>query len=213
MIFGGASTRPPPTVVTAESLRSGPEKSVDRERPALERVASGDASGVSYLLDRYGALVWSIVRRQVGPEAAEDLVQEIFIEIWKSADRYDAERASEATFITTIARRRVIDYRRKQGRRPEIEDLGEVEETPLPDPELARIDLGDDARVALEALAQLKPDQRTVLRLAIVDGLTHTQIAEVTRMPLGTVKSHARRGLERVRALLGERRQPQGEGP
>jgi len=68
-------------------------------------------------------------------------------------------------------------------------------------------------RVAAEALQELKPDQRRVLRLAIVDGLTHTQIAQVTKMPLGTVKSHARRGLERVRTLLRERRGTEGGTP
>ena len=77
--------------------------------------------------------------------------------------------------------------------------------------ELARVDAGDDVRIACEALAELKPDQRRVLQLAIVEGLTHTQIAEGTRLPLGTVKSHARRGLERVRTLLAERSAAGGE--
>ncbi len=169
----------------------------------LERVAAGDQSAVADLLDQYGALVLSLARRQVGAMAAEDLVQEIFIQIWKHAERYDPERASEAVFITTIARRRLIDHQRKQGRRPrtvEIEDTAPVTEQGF-----EQVDLGDEARLAREALKQLSPDQQRVLQLSIVDSLTHPQIAEITRLPLGTVKSHARRGLERVRKLVAER--------
>lgn len=174
-----------------------------RQSTLLERVAQGDSAAVPLLIDAFGPLVWSIVRRQIEPDSAEDVVQEVFIQIWKSAERYDPERASEATFITTIARRRVVDHHRRVGRRPELEEY--VEEQPVADSGLEQVDIGDEARLAVEALAELKPDQRRVLQLAIVEGLTHTQISEVTRLPLGTVKSHARRGLERVRSLLDER--------
>lgn len=179
-----------------------PDPHSPRELTLLERVGSGDKSAVPLLLDKYGPLVWSIARRQVGAEAAEDVVQEVFIQIWKHADRYDPERASEATYITTIARRRLIDQRRKIGRQPSIEEL--QEDTGSADDSLERVDLGDDARIAALAMAQLKPEQQKVLKLSIVDGLSHTQIAELTHLPLGTVKSHARRGIERVRALLQE---------
>ena len=91
----------------------------------LERVGQGDASAVAELLDAHGALVWSIARKQLGATAAEDVVQEIFIELWKSAHRYDPSRSSEAVFIATIARRRIIDQRRKLGRSPEVAELME----------------------------------------------------------------------------------------
>ncbi len=180
-----------------------------REETLLERVGRGDKSAVPLLLDKYGPLVWSIARRQVGAEAAEDVVQEVFIQIWKNADRYDPERASEATYITTIARRRLIDQRRKLGRQPSVEEL--QEDAGTSDDSLERVDLGDDARIAALAMAQLKPEQQKVLKLSIVDGLSHTQIAELTHLPLGTVKSHARRGLERVRALLHEQQRSWSE--
>jgi RNA polymerase sigma factor (sigma-70 family) len=191
--------------VTSEPIQPEPH----REVTLLERVGRGDKSAVPLLLDKYGPLVWSIARRQVGAEAAEDVVQEVFIQIWKNADRYDPERASEATYITTIARRRLIDQRRKLGRQPSHEEL--QEDAGIPDDRLERVDLGDDARVAALAMAQLKPEQQKVLKLSIVDGLSHTQIAELTHLPLGTVKSHARRGLERVRALLQEQQRSWGE--
>lgn len=181
--------------MSAKGLRS-----VGRELTLLERVARGDAAAVPLLLDEYGPLVWSIARKQVGPDAAEDVVQEVFVQLWKSAHRYDRERASEATYVTTIARRHAIDHRRRIGGRPEVAEL--EEETPAEDRALEGVELIDEARVAAEVLAQLRPEQQEVLRLAIVEGLTHAQIAEVTRLPLGTVKSHARRGLERVRSML-----------
>jgi RNA polymerase sigma factor (sigma-70 family) len=185
------------------------EKPTNSKVTFLEMVAAGDQPAVASLLDRYGALVLSLARRQVGAVAAEDLVQEIFIQIWKHAGRYDPERASEAAFITTIARRRLIDYQRKQGRRP---TTVEIEETaPVTEHGFEQVDLCDEARIAKEALSQLSSDQQRVLQLSIVDSLTHPQIAELTRLPLGTVKSHARRGLERVRKLVASRDAERGD--
>lgn len=178
----------------------------------LERVARQDPEAVQLVLDRFGPLVWTIVRRQAAPDVAEDLVQEIFIEVWQNAGRYDPSRASESTFVTTLARRRLIDSLRKRGRRPPAEELLE-EAVAAGDPERADpVEVADEARLAADAVARLKPDQRRVLRMAVVEGLTHTRIAEITRLPLGTVKSHVRRGLERVRAELGARGAPQADG-
>lgn len=171
----------------------------------LERVGRGDPAAVPLMLDRFGPLVWSIARRQVGVARAEDLVQEIFVQIWKNAGRYDPERASETTYITTIARRRAVDERRKIGRSPESVEI-EVDLEEPSDP-FAGVELADEARIAADALSQLKPEQQRVLRLTLVEGLTHAEVAAATELPLGTVKSHVRRGLEKVRGLLREDRQ------
>lgn len=196
----------------------GPDSGADRlrtpvaeqERTLLQQVAAGEAGAVDAVLNEYGPLVWSITRRQIDPSAAEDVAQEIFIDVWRSAARFDPSKASEATFITTIARRRLIDYRRRVGRRPDLEELDEsIGEEELPQ---EAVDLADEARLAAEAIEQLRPDQRRVLKLAVVDSLTHTQIAELTKLPLGTVKSHARRGLERVRTILEARQDRVGGG-
>ena len=195
--------------MTHESSTSDLQRTDQPEVTLLERVGAGDASAVPLLLDKYGPLVWSIARRQVGVEAAEDLVQEIFIQIWSQAERFDASKASEATFLTMIARRRGIDFIRKTGRRPTTEVL--PEELPTERLGLEAIDIADEARVAMEALSQLKPEQQQVLRLGIVDGMTHSEIADATNLPLGTVKSHSRRGLERVRELLSERKMDEEE--
>jgi len=168
----------------------------------LSRIAAGDPKAVGDCLERYGGLVWSLVRRFLGQSAdAEDAAQEIFVDLWRNAPRFDPALASEATFVTLIARRRLIDRRRRMQRHPEP--------GPLPEsvPEragggTALVDVRDEAERAAAALDALREEQRRVLQLSVYHGLTHEEIARVTGLPLGTVKTHARRGLIRVRELL-----------
>ncbi len=171
-----------------------------REPSLLERIAQGDESAVRALLEQYTPLVWTIARRQLGSQCAEDVVQEVFLALWKNAARFDPGLSSEANFVATVARRRVIDERRRAGRAPTLELP--AEEATGGEEGRERVELSDEARQAEAELAQLPRTQRDVLRLAIVDGLTHVEIAARTALPLGTVKSHVRRGLERVRARL-----------
>lgn len=160
-------------------------------------------------VDRYGNLVWALARR-LSPNAseAEDAVQEIFVDVWRSASRFDPNIASEAAFIATIARRRLIDRRRRRGRQPATpNDLAAPEPAIAPSQELV-----GDAAFAARALEQLRPEQRRMVVLATCHGLTHEEIAESTGMPLGTVKAHVRRGLMRVRELLAGPDTPAVEG-
>jgi len=174
--------------------------------PLLVRIAKGDADAVGECLKRYAPMVWSVVSKGWKDYTTiEDLVQEIFIDVWKSADRFDPERASEATFIGTIARRRVIDRRRRVGREPEHE-LIEENEVSQEDSELSRVDLGDEAQLVHDALSDLKPDQKRVILMSVVEGLTHTEITSATGIPLGTVKSHIRRGLDEAARVLRAKR-------
>jgi RNA polymerase sigma-70 factor (ECF subfamily) len=168
----------------------------------LPRVARGEADAVQACIARYSALVWSLARRLTRDVAAvEDLVQEIFIDIWKSAGRFDSRQASETTFIATIARRRVIDQQRKSGRAPDLEVVDESSAS-SEEAGFEHVDLGDEARRARAALERLKPDQRRVILMSVVDGLTHAEIVTATGLPLGTVKSHIRRGLEQTAEFL-----------
>jgi len=172
----------------------------------LERVGRGESGAADELLDRFGGLVWSLARKLSSTESdAEDAAQEIFLDIWKSASRYDPSVAAEATFVAMIARRRLIDRRRKAGRRPD--EVGIVEEA---EPDATRVpldaadaELADDAREAMEGLSD---EQQRVLQLSIFHGLSHDRIARATQMPLGTVKTHARRGMIRLRGLLDQAR-------
>jgi RNA polymerase sigma-70 factor (ECF subfamily) len=168
----------------------------------LERIAAGDAAAVRECMDAYGNLVWALARRLSASAAdAEDATQEIFLEIWKSAARYDPSVASEAVFIATIARRRLIDRLRARKRRPVTEEFDEERASPQEQADAGA--LAAEASIAGRALAQLGDAQREIVLLGIVDGLTHSEIAVATGKPLGTVKTQMRRGLIRIRELLG----------
>ena len=168
----------------------------------LERVADRDSSAVEVCLDEYGALVWSLARRMIrNPSDAEEAVQEIFADLWANADRFDQSRGSEKTFVAMIARRRLIDRQRKEGRRPTTEVL--VESAPLAAPaEADQVELAEEVARAKVVLARLKPEQQKALRLSVYDGMSHQQIASALDMPLGTVKTHIRRGLIELRETL-----------
>ena len=179
----------------------------------LQRVASGDSAAVHECIDRYSGLVWSLARQFTRAATdAEDAVQEIFINVWKNADRFDPEIASEATFIAMIARRRLIDRNRAQGRRLQPTSMSEANDfsDTIPGTPAAPSDPGvldEEAARAFDALKQLREEQQQVLNLSLGHGRTYQQIAELTGMPLSTVKTHARRGLMRVREILAEQTQ------
>ncbi len=168
----------------------------------LQRIADGDKTAVQDCLDIYGGLVWSLARRMCRNNAdAEDAVQDIFIEVWKNAGRFDESQSSETTFIAMIARRRLIDRLRKVTRQPDIDSLEDTLHEPSKD-------LSEDiltcieAKEAAKAMKQLRPEQRQAIYLSIVQGCSHQEIADALDMPLGTVKTHIRRGLVQMREIL-----------
>ncbi|NNK48620.1 MAG: sigma-70 family RNA polymerase sigma factor [Gemmatimonadetes bacterium] len=169
----------------------------------LIRVAGGDQAAVRGCLDIFGPLVWSLARRfTVTSEDAEDAVQEIFTDVWRSADRFERNRATAHGFVAMIARRRLIDRRRKEDRRPVL--------VALPD----GVEPADDAHVVLDrrlraqqvvrALDRLKPQQKRWLELSLLQGMSHSEIASETGTPLGTVKTGIRRGLAKLRGMFAE---------
>jgi RNA polymerase sigma-70 factor (ECF subfamily) len=169
----------------------------------LHRIASGDKNAVQECLKTYGGLVWSLARRMSpNTDDAEDAVQEIFIDIWKNAARFDEAQASETTFVAMIARRRLIDRLRKTNRQPNTDSLEDMLVEPSNN-QAQQMQLGVEAREAAEAMKELRPEQRQVLNLSIFQGLSHQEISNLTGMPIGTVKTHARRGLIQIREILG----------
>jgi RNA polymerase sigma-70 factor (ECF subfamily) len=168
----------------------------------LVRVARGDQKAVRECIDEFGGLVWAIARRMTRSRAdAEDAVQEIFVDVWRSASRFDAAQGSEKVFVTTIARRRLID----RIRRSRASGLHEGEEA-LEDLRFAEPGNGGEVRAEAEraamVVARLRPEQRKVLSMGLLEGLTHSEIAAATGMPLGTVKTQMRRGLIQVRQWM-----------
>lgn len=177
----------------------------------FERIAQGEHSAVRECMARHGGLVWSLARRFSETLAdAEDATQEIYLELWKSAHRYRADSGSEAVFVATIARRRLIDRMRSSGRRPPMEALDEEVAARVGDEATDSGAVAVDFALAQRALAQLDPDQRDVVLMGAVAGMSHAEIAAATDKPLGTVKTQLRRGLARIRALM---RQGEGPGP
>jgi RNA polymerase sigma-70 factor (ECF subfamily) len=170
----------------------------------LERIAKGDPSAFDECLARHGDLVWSLARRFSSTSAdAEDATQDIFLHLWKSAARYDAARGTEAVFIATLARRLLIDRYRERRRRPVEVVIDGADEGPW-----AAIDdvsgaVSSDAQRAAEALRGLNPEQQRVIGLSVVDGLSQSEIATATGLPLGTVKTLMRRGFLQIRSFLG----------
>jgi len=170
----------------------------------LQRVAAGDQSAVAEVMDRFGGLVWSLARRWSNSTAdAEDATQEIFLDIWKSAARYDPSSGSETVFVATIARRRMIDKLRAEERRPKAQEISEAMSLEIADRE--QEDQGmvaAEAAIAARAVSKLDPGQQQILLMGVVQGMTHSEIATATDKPLGTVKTQMRRGLIRVRELI-----------
>jgi len=163
-------------------------------------------------LDRYANLIWSLARRFTsGGTEAEDAVQEIFIDLWSSAARYDRAKASETTFIAMVARRRLIDRLRKTKREPNMEEIEMAADIGTPGP-AAATEVKDEAERALRLIQTLKPEQQQIIRLSVYHGHTHQSIADALNMPLGTVKTHLRRGLLRIReAMQGSDVAPDGK--
>jgi len=185
----------------------------DLDRAVLVRVTAGELSALEELYDRYRTMAYSIALRITGDAgAAEDVVQDAFLGVWRHADRYAEGRGSVKTWLLSIVHHRSVDAVRR--RRPTTELPAPEASLPaqliLPDvwAEVAgRID-AETVRVALSALSDV---QREALELAYFGGLTQTEIAERTRTPLGTVKSRMRLGLLAMRrGLVGEPREAAG---
>ncbi len=169
----------------------------------LHSIASGERTAVQDCITKYGGLVWSIARKMLrNPDDAEDAVQEIFVDIWKNAARFDESQSSETTFIAMIARRRVIDRIRHSTRRISPDSLDDVLLEPFTRSD-RDMQISVEAKEAAEAMRTLRPEQQQVLRLSIIQGMSHQEISDATGMPIGTVKTHARRGLMQVRQVLG----------
>jgi RNA polymerase sigma-70 factor (ECF subfamily) len=168
----------------------------------LQRIASGDSAAVSECIKEYGALVWSLARRlSRTPSDAEDATQEIFLDIWRSAGRFDSSQGSDKVFIAMIARRRLIDRLRKTTSEPPMDPVEALETVAWCDPGTAS-ETSLEAEQAARALQELRPEQRQVLELGLLHGLSQSEIATRLGMPLGTVKSFMRRGLIRVREYM-----------
>jgi RNA polymerase sigma factor (sigma-70 family) len=166
----------------------------------LDRFRSGDEHALRLLYDRYGAAVHHLAYASIGNRHdAEDVVQATFVAAWQSRERYDQHVGSLLAWLLGIARRKAVDLVRLRFRQDRITDTLRQVETAGDDGGTSA-DTVVDRLVVADELSVLEPAQRRVLELSFYDDLTHVQIAALTGMPLGTVKSHLRRGLARLRS-------------
>jgi RNA polymerase sigma-70 factor, ECF subfamily len=170
----------------------------------LSLVASSDDQALAELYDRFGRVAYGLALRILRDEAlAQDAVQEAFLAIWRSADRFLAERAKASTWILTLVHRRSVDLVRREDRR-RGEPLKSAGEPAAPETVEDEATLGFERRVVQEALSRLQPEQREALELGYYGGLTQSELAERLGLPLGTIKSRMFTGLSRLRELLAE---------
>src|SRR5919106_2640551 len=172
----------------------------------MQLVRRGDAAAFELVYDRHATAAFSLAYRMTGVRnAAEDVVQEAFLSLWRSGARYDRTRGSVRTWVLGIVHNRAIDALRRSmvhdRRRASDEGIEErLEAGERTDVEVAP---RDEAREGRTALAALPPEQSRVIELAYFGGFTHTEIASMLDTPIGTVKGRMRLGLEKLRGQLG----------
>lgn len=168
----------------------------------LQRIAADDKSAVADCIDHYGKLIWALAGKFNNTrEDAEDAVQEILIDIWRHAARFDEAKSPEVAFVTLIARRRLIDRLRKSKTRPHALFVEGVLENRAGDAD-KKLQTYVEMKYAVDALDKLRDHEKQIMHLAIYDGMSHSEIAESTGLPLGTVKSQLRRGFQKLRILI-----------
>jgi RNA polymerase sigma factor (sigma-70 family) len=155
-----------------------------------------DALRAAY--DAHGPLVYSFCRRSLGDDRAKDVTQEVFVSAWRSRDRFDSTKGSLAGWLMAITKNRLIDNIRAEQRHANRRADAEPGEVPVE----SNLEQVGDRMLVADALKSLPERSRTVIELAYLSDLTHTQIAEQTSLPLGTVKSDIRRGLATIRRHL-----------
>ncbi len=163
----------------------------------VARVRAGDQQALAELYDRYSHVVYGVALRVLQDTgAAEDVLQDIFLQLWRKPDAFDSSRGSLSAWLAVIARHRSIDHLRKRRPETELEECVIVSGTDLRD-ETERSLVIEKVRVVMN---EMSPDQRTAMEMAFFQGLTHTEIAEKTGEPLGTIKTRIRSGLQQLRA-------------
>jgi RNA polymerase sigma-70 factor, ECF subfamily len=187
------------------ALRKSTTSLADEDLMVL--VQRGDARAFEAIYDRHGSVAFSLAYRIAGNRAAaEDIVQEAFLSVWRSSVRYQPERGNLRSWLLSVVHNRAIDSLRRSivQTRNQVEAEG-IEERKAA-PELTDVEAfrREDAQTVRTAMESLPADQLKVVELAYFGGFTHSQIAELLGMPLGTVKGRMRLALDKMRDGLGE---------
>lgn len=171
----------------------------------VRQMATGDQAALAKLYDTTNRLIYGLILRVLGDTgAAEEVLLDVYSQVWRQAASYDTQRGSPLAWLTTIARSRAIDRLRsgwQTQQRQESLDVVTDRETSAFSPEENTV-MAERQRLVKQALAALSPEQREVIELAYYSGLSHTEIAERLGQPLGTVKTRTRLGMKKLRDAL-----------
>ena len=170
--------------------------------PLLRSVATGDRRALADLYRRTSAKLYGICVRLLGSQAeAEEVLQEVYVTVWRKAERFDPTKASPITWLAVLARNKAIDRLRR--RRPETNPINDAAEIADEQPSALEVLESAQERDRLNGcLEELEDRQRLMIRAAFLDGATYPELAEREGVPLGTMKSWIRRGLLRLRGCL-----------
>ncbi|MCB1224242.1 MAG: sigma-70 family RNA polymerase sigma factor [Verrucomicrobiales bacterium] len=173
----------------------------------LKRIAAKDSSSFQTFYRKYGGLIFTSISNVLNDHHdAEDVMQEVLVQIWNKAHLYEPRKGKPLTWVTTMARNRAIDRIRSKQRRSrlngdfETENRTEQFEFEASSSEL--LEVKERSNVVRHAVDKLTPDQREAIQLAYFDGLTQAEVAERLNEPLGTVKARIRRGVTRLEGLV-----------
>ncbi|MGI8573683.1 MAG: RNA polymerase sigma factor [Solirubrobacteraceae bacterium] len=173
----------------------------------MQLVQDGEARAFEVIFDRHADASFSLAYRMCGRRAtAEDVVQEAFLSLWRSGARYDATRGSVRTWVLGTVHNRAIDSFRRETVRTgrDISDDGIAERMAAGERTDTEVERRDEAQHVRSALGELPTEQRQVIELAYFGGFSHSQIAEMLKLPAGTVKGRMRLGLTKMRVALGD---------
>jgi RNA polymerase sigma-70 factor (ECF subfamily) len=173
----------------------------------LRRIAAGDLQAMSDFYDQTAPRLFSLALRILGDASeAEEAIQDVFVQLWEKASTFDPLLASAVHWALSITRHRSIDRLRSRHRRArladQLQESGAADPAPAGSPDLEVLG-GEDAAVVRSALASLPKDQRQAIEMAFFAGLSHPEIADALHEPLGTIKARIRRGLLKLREILG----------
>ncbi len=183
-------------------MQNADSQEVGKDAALVHRLRARDEGAMEQLYDRYSGIVYSVALRVLNDTgAAEDVLQEVFLQLWRNPNVFDSSRGSLGAWLAVIARNRAIDALRKRRPETEVENVVLSVDCDLENETGRKISI-EKARAAL---AKIPPEQRKALEMAFFQGLTHTEIAAKTGEPLGTIKTRIRTALMALRKTMAEK--------
>lgn len=183
-----------------------PEQAQSSDVELLSSIAGGDEHALAVLYDRYRLILFGLILRILHNRAeAEDVLQEVFLQVWQKAADFNEERGRPFTWLVTLSRSRAIDRLRSLGARDRLATASAQEATEEIADAVDDAILSEQSEIVRDALKELPEEQKQVLLLAYFDGFTQSEIAKRLDAPLGTVKTRMRSGMIKMRDFLGEK--------